>query len=51
MTFTDPHQAGDGDQDPLYECLDCGNRPDEVDGRLCPDCGGYLSNIARARDR
>jgi hypothetical protein len=46
MTYTDPHH----EDEPLYECLDCGNRPEEIDGRLCPDCGGYLSNIGMARD-
>lgn len=47
MTYTDPHHA----DDPMYECMDCGNRLSEIDGRLCPDCGGYLTNLGMARDR
>lgn len=42
----DPHTR----DDPLYECYDCGQRETDPDGRLCGDCGGYLRNIARARD-
>jgi hypothetical protein len=47
MTYTDPHHT----DDPIYECMDCGDRPSDVDGRLCPKCGGYLTNLGVARDR
>jgi hypothetical protein len=36
------------DQAPLYECLDCGKRVKDPDGRLCT-CGGYLQNISVPR--
>jgi hypothetical protein len=46
MTHIDPHTAAES---PLYECLDCGERVEDVsDGRLC-SCGGYLQNIGQAR--
>jgi len=32
----------------LYECIDCGERVAELDGRLC-SCGGYLENISVGR--
>jgi ribosomal protein L37E len=47
MTYSDPHQS----DEPIYECMDCGRRPSDVDGRLCSDCGGYLSNLGTARNR
>lgn len=34
--------------DPMYECIDCGDRPEDPDGRLC-SCGGYLQNISVGR--
>lgn len=46
MSLTDPIP----DTDPYYECLDCGTRITEaVDGRLCPDCGGYLEDLSVPR--
>jgi hypothetical protein len=46
MTYVDPHTES---EKPLYECLDCGKRVEELsDGRLCT-CGGYLQNIGQAR--
>lgn len=44
MNRTDPA----ADQAPLYECLDCGARAEDPDGRLC-ECGGYLQNISVPR--
>ena len=44
MYDTDPAPA----QAPLYECLDCGERVEDPDGRLCA-CGGYLQNISVPR--
>jgi hypothetical protein len=44
MNKTDPAP----DQAPLYECLDCGARVEDPDGRLCK-CGGYLQNISVPR--
>jgi len=36
---------------PLYECIHCGSRTDDVsDGRLC-DCGGYYQNIGVSREQ
>lgn len=35
--------------DPVYECMDCGARPSDPDGRLC-ECGGYLTNISVSRE-
>ena len=32
----------------LYECVDCGDRQEDPDGRLCA-CGGYLQNIGIER--
>lgn len=32
----------------LYECIDCGDRQTDPDGRLCT-CGGYLKNIGIGR--
>jgi hypothetical protein len=32
----------------LYECIDCGERHRDPDGRLC-SCGGYLENISVGR--
>ena len=32
----------------LYECVDCGNRRKDPEGRLCT-CGGYLQNIGIER--
>jgi len=32
----------------LYECIDCGERERDPDGRLC-SCGGYLKNIGVGR--
>ena len=32
----------------LYECVDCGDRKEDPEGRLC-DCGGYLQNIGIER--
>ncbi|RXK46435.1 rubrerythrin-like domain-containing protein [Halorientalis pallida] len=38
------------DTDPYYECLDCDQRiTEEVDDRLCPDCGGYLEDLTVPR--
>lgn len=34
--------------EPLYECVDCGDRQRDPDGRLCT-CGGYLKNIGVGR--
>jgi hypothetical protein len=34
--------------EPLFECVDCGRRVEEPDGRLCT-CGGYLQNIGVPR--
>lgn len=42
----DPHKR----DEPLFECFDCGNRVTDPEGRLCK-CGGYLRNIAVARDQ
>lgn len=36
------------ESDPLYECVDCGERQRDPDGRLCT-CGGYLKNIGVGR--
>jgi len=36
------------DSEPLYECVDCGERQRDPDGRLCT-CGGYLKNIGVGR--
>lgn len=36
------------DQEPLFECIDCGNRERDPDDRLC-SCGGYLKNISVSR--
>lgn len=36
------------DSDPIYECIDCGDRQKDPDGRLCT-CGGYLKNIGVSR--
>lgn len=44
---TDPHRR----DEPLFECFDCGRRETDPDGRLCEDCGGYMRNIAVARDQ
>ena len=45
MQNIDPHTSNES----LYECIDCGERTNDVsDGRLC-DCGGYLVNISIAR--
>lgn len=42
----DPHAR----DDPMFECLDCGTRfPEDVEGRLCSECGGYLRNIGVSR--
>ena len=32
----------------LYECVDCGDRQKDPEGRLCT-CGGYLQNIGIER--
>ena len=32
----------------LYECIDCGERQKDPEGRLC-HCGGYLKNIGIGR--
>jgi hypothetical protein len=32
----------------LYECIDCGDRQQDPDKRLC-SCGGYLKNIGVGR--
>lgn len=32
----------------LYECVDCGDRQKDPEGRLCA-CGGYLQNIGIER--
>jgi hypothetical protein len=46
MSYHDPHSTA---EKPLYECLDCGKRVEDVsDGRLC-ECGGYLQNIGVTR--
>jgi len=46
MTLHDPHSS----DEPYYECLDCGVRyTTDEHGRLCPECGGYLKNIAVPR--
>jgi hypothetical protein len=37
------------DSDPIYECIDCGARPSDPEGRLC-SCGGYLKNISVSRN-
>lgn len=34
----------------MYECQDCGARPAEVAGRVCPSCGGPLVDIGLERD-
>ncbi|WP_256558605.1 DUF7129 domain-containing putative zinc-binding protein [Natronomonas marina] len=34
--------------DTLYECMDCGDRQRDPEGRLCA-CGGYLKNIGIER--
>lgn len=36
------------DEDTLYECIDCGDRQTDPEGRLC-SCGGYLKNIGVSR--
>lgn len=36
------------DGETLYECMDCGDREVDPDGRLCT-CGGYLKNIGIGR--
>ena len=33
----------------LYECIDCGDRQQDPDGRLCA-CVGYLENISVPRN-
>lgn len=47
MPKKDPHAR----DKPTYECVDCGKRleDEDIDGRLCPDCGGYLQNIGVTR--
>lgn len=46
MMLEDPH----GSDDPYYECLDCSERyTSAVESRYCPECGGYLRNIAVSR--
>jgi hypothetical protein len=40
----DPVSRGE----PIYECLDCGGRAEEPEGRLC-ECGGYLQNLGVPR--
>lgn len=46
MTLYDPHSR----DEPYYECLDCCTRyRSDEQGRVCPDCGGYLKNIAVTR--
>lgn len=48
MTLHDPHARSNT---PYYECMDCRQRlTEEVEGRLCPDCGGYLKNLGVARE-
>jgi rRNA maturation endonuclease Nob1 len=48
VTLHDPHGRSDT---PYYECMDCRRRlTEEVQGRLCPDCGGYLKNLGVARE-
>ena len=37
------------DTDPLYECIDCGERRSDPEGRLCT-CGGYLQNLSVQRE-
>jgi hypothetical protein len=36
------------DGETLYECMDCGDRQVDPEGRLCT-CGGYLKNIGIGR--
>lgn len=33
-------------EEPLYECLDCGERSSSGSGGSCGACGGTLKNIA-----
>jgi rRNA maturation endonuclease Nob1 len=42
----DPYTPGE----PLYECMDCGNRSAGGTGGTCEDCGGTLKNIAVPRE-
>lgn len=45
-----PLQPDPADGASLYECLDCRERVEDPDGRLC-ECGGYLQNIGVPRHR
>jgi hypothetical protein len=36
------------ENEPIYECIDCGDRQKDPEGRLCT-CGGYLKNIGVSR--
>jgi hypothetical protein len=42
----DPGTSGE----PIFECVDCGRRVEETEGRLC-SCGGYLQNIGVPRQQ
>jgi len=42
-------QGTQPDAEPMYECLDCGARETDPDGRLC-SCGGYLQNLGVGRE-
>lgn len=42
----DPYTPGE----PIYECLECGNRSVDGTGDACPDCGGTVKNIAVPRE-
>lgn len=42
--------TSDVDQDGVYECQDCGARPEAVESRICPECGGDLLDLGRERD-
>ncbi|WP_435095698.1 rubrerythrin-like domain-containing protein [Halarchaeum sp. P4] len=33
-----------------YECLECGARVADPDGRVCADCDSTLRNLGRERD-
>lgn len=46
--YTGGMRGAQPDSDPIYECIDCGDRQKDPDGRLCT-CGGYLKNIGVSR--
>lgn len=46
---TDDMRGSESVEANIYECIDCGERKEDPDGRLC-SCGGYLRNISVERN-